>query len=276
MTSRAAAILCDFAARHSAELILSSNEDYGGGLLVFPDGRRQFFLLNQLGIVNPLGAFASLRARSCGEALLGHFGFRAAQGRLFARNGVSVHANTAVHSEAEVLALALDHAETLGWPVVVKANLNLNRNQGLTKCVADAPAFAAASAAVYAAKRDLLVQPFYSGAAHVCLVFDGEVRFVLRRSAMGKAGFTTVTDMHPSHRETCVSICRSFGLTLACIEIITVDIAREDDAHLVLQVDAAPDIAAFAGLDAAQRGLFEAIYADVFDFQRRTGGGPAA
>jgi len=117
-----ASVIRQLAAQHQAQLILSSEQEHGGCLLIFPDGRRRYFLLNDTGLVNSLGSAAAVRDRACGAFLLDHFGYNAAKGRLFPYHETQTYDGSRPRSREEVLADGLAYAEQLGWPVVLKAN----------------------------------------------------------------------------------------------------------------------------------------------------------
>lgn len=276
MTSRAAAeIIRKFAQRHHAQLVLTDEHESGGGLIIFPDGKRQFFLLNEIGNVNALGTIASMRDRSCGAFLLAHFGYRAAAGRLFPRNGKSAREDERARTQDQMLADGLLYAEKLGWPVVVKTNLNLNRNQKMTKRVSTEAEFVAACSSIYDAKRDLLIQPFYPGNSYCCIFFDDKIRFVFEKNSLGDDNCRPAIDVTEHVNEACsgmcMNICNDLGLKMACVEIISDGISQFDNSHVVLQVDPSPDLSLFSRIGDRQRMMVERLCVDLLEYRRING-----
>ncbi len=248
-------VLQEYAARHHAQLLLNSTDEHGGGVLMFPDGRRQLFMLNDTGLVNPLGAKAAARDRSCGLFLLDHFGHARVPARLFPVDEAQRADGRAPHTREQVLQAALAYAGEIGWPVVLK--VNRNRRQGLARLAEHPEALIAGCLALFEAKENVLIQPFIPGNTYSCAVFDGQVEYVLQRPGL-QDGVTqpwrdATTALHPDLARLCIRICADLGLRLGQVDLIGPDLGQPTPAHVVLQVDYAPDLRHLARLGSAQQ-----------------------
>jgi hypothetical protein len=244
------AIMRQFAAQHQAQLILSSEQEHGGGLLIFPNGQRQYFLLNETGLINSLGNAAAVRDRACGAFLLDHFGYKAAKTRLFPYHETQTYDGSAPRSRQEVLADGLAYAQQLGWPVVLKSNRD--QEQRLVRLVNAPDEFADACQDIFQAEENVLIQPLYRGNSYCCIVLEHQVEIAYQQPSLANPEPTTLLDLtetiHLDYADICTRICRDLGLNLGGVELIAPDITQPLSDYVILQVDHSPSLLEFATL----------------------------
>ena len=161
-----------------------------GGFVTFANGKRAFFLNNQLG-ANDYGAFSVVNDKHCATALMRHFGYRVPEETLLDSSRPDTEA---------VVEEGFAFAQALGFPVVVKPR-NMSQGHMVSK-VHDETEFRDAVGRLLAMRQHALVQRFHPGDDHRIVVFDGEivVAYVRRPPVVTGDGISTVARLIEGYR----------------------------------------------------------------------------
>ncbi len=158
--SHTARVLARVAAECGAAIVFEPDVYNTGGYITFRNGKRIFFMNNQLGLNDP-GACAVANDKDCAAFVLKHFGYRVPEGRLFR------------FDDAESRADARAYAQTLAWPLIVKPRA-LSKGQMVSK-VHDRQEFDDALEQIFTAHSHAIVQRFYGGSDYRIVVFGDEL-----------------------------------------------------------------------------------------------------
>ena len=259
----ASPVIKKFSQITGAKLLMNSEQKHGGGLFLFPDGRRQFFLLTQTGFLNPMGSAGAVRYRSCGSFLIGHFGYQSAEGRVFPFHETHNASGAPPRTQEEVLDEARIYAAQLGWPVVLKTNRSRGSAFRTTRIARADDEFRIGCDEIFELEDNLFVQRFYQGNSYYCVVVDDRIGFAYQQPSLSASNLFPLSDVtdsvHPDISQLCVAVCRDLRLRVGGVRLITDDISRPLARYVILQVDRSPNFEAFSGIGALQQELAEAL-----------------
>ncbi|MFO1059196.1 MAG: Mur ligase family protein [Dongiaceae bacterium] len=163
---------------------------------------------------------------------------KALTNRLLRAAGVPVLPMREVGSEAE----AINAAESLGYPVVVRPCRGGGKAVGVN--LAGAEAVAAAFRRVAAEHGTALVERFAAGEDHRVLVAGGRVVSVTRRNAAGDTAVDATAALHPENRRILERAAAVLQLGTVGIDFMIADVARpwQEAGGLVRALNALPDL----------------------------------